>query len=60
MEIELLTPQQVAEKLGVTETTLTAWRHHGRYDLPYLKLGRKVMYRKSDIESWLEERLCQN
>ena len=26
-------------------------------DIPYLKLGRSVRYRKSDVDAWLDERL---
>ena len=29
----------------------------GDIDIPYLKLGRSVRYRKSDVDAWLEARL---
>ncbi|MCL2876496.1 MAG: helix-turn-helix domain-containing protein [Betaproteobacteria bacterium] len=56
---ELLTPAQAAELLNVSEGTLSIWRWSGRYGLPYVKVGRKVLYRKSDLINWLEGRVRQ-
>ena len=49
----LLAPEQVADLLGVAEQTLAAWRTTGRYDLPYVKIGRLVRYRQSDIDGFV-------
>ena len=54
---QLATPEQAAEILGVSPQTLTVWRSVGRYDLPFVKVGRKVMYRPADIEAFIERRL---
>jgi excisionase family DNA binding protein len=53
---QLMTPRQVAERLGVSEGTLRVWRCNGRYpELRYIKLGsRRVRYRPEDIERFLE------
>ena len=40
----LWTPDETAQYLGVTVGTLQVWRTTKRYPLPYLKIGRKVMY----------------
>ena len=53
----LLTPQQTAEKLGVTTHTLAVWRCEKRYRLPYVKSGRLVRYRESDVDAFIESRL---
>lgn len=53
----LLTPAQAAEILGVTHQTLAVWRSTGRYNLPFVKVGRRVMYRLTDIQGFIEERL---
>ncbi len=53
----LLTPEQTAEKLTVRTDTLAVWRCTGRYKLPFLKVGRNVRYRLSDVNAWLEARL---
>jgi excisionase family DNA binding protein len=45
-----------AEILGVTPGTLSVWRCVRRYDIPYLKIGRSVRYRVSDLEKWMESR----
>jgi len=43
------TEDQAAEFLGVKSQTLSVWRSAKRYNLPYLKIGRNVRYRLSDL-----------
>ncbi|MGD9662785.1 MAG: helix-turn-helix domain-containing protein [Porticoccaceae bacterium] len=57
MNKNLLTPQKTAEELGVTTGTLAVWRSTGRYKLPFVKVGRKVMYRVEDIQSFVQSRI---
>lgn len=52
----LLTPEEVAELLGVTTHTLAVWRCSQRYDLPYVKSGRLGRYRVPDLEAFIERR----
>jgi excisionase family DNA binding protein len=28
----------------------------GRYKLPYIRVGRSIRYRRSDLQAWLEGR----
>lgn len=53
---ELLDEKAAAAVLDVTPGTLSVWRSTGRYALPFLKVGRKVRYRRSDLLAWLERR----
>jgi excisionase family DNA binding protein len=53
----LLTPEQAAGILGVTAGTLNVWRATRRYPLPYVKVGRKVMYRAQDLEAFAASRM---
>lgn len=53
---KLLTPIEVSEILGVTVETLALWRHHKRYDLPYVKSGRLVRYRECDVQEFIKSR----
>ncbi|MEF8702924.1 MAG: helix-turn-helix domain-containing protein [Candidatus Accumulibacter sp. UW26] len=57
---ELLTEQQAATLLHVTPGTLSVWRCTGRYSLPFVKVGRNVRYRLSDLNAWLESRTQTN
>ena len=50
---EWLAPCKLAARIGVTEATLAVWRSTGRGPAS-LKLGRHVVYPKSDIEIWLQ------
>ncbi|MAS10318.1 helix-turn-helix domain-containing protein [Salinisphaera sp.] len=56
---QLVTPEHAAKALSVSESTLKAARlHHLKSnplrDLPYVRIGRSVRYRRSDIEAWIE------
>lgn len=48
----LLTPQDVATRLGISVPTLATWRCTKRYALTYVKIGRLVRYRVSDVEAF--------
>lgn len=51
---ELLTRREAAAYLGVSEQTLAIWKCTGRYNLPYLKVGRLVKYEVADLEAFLK------
>ena len=53
----LLTPAQVASKLCVKVQTLAAWRTTKKYSLSYVKVGSKILYRQSDVQSFIDSRL---
>ncbi|MEQ3747752.1 MAG: helix-turn-helix domain-containing protein [Celeribacter sp.] len=53
----LMTPEEVAEYLGVSKETLNVWRCTKRYNLPYVKTGRLVRYRAEDVNSFVLSRL---
>ena len=55
-QTELLSADQAAATIDVTSGTLSVWRSTGRYGIPFIKIGRKVRYRKSDLIAWLESR----
>lgn len=51
----LLNPSEAARFLGIAPDTLTVWRCTGRYRLPFVKIGRKVMYRQEDLQTFVEQ-----
>lgn len=51
-----LTAKEAAKTLGVSEDTLAVWRSTKRYPLPYIKIGRKVFYRASDLADFIKSR----
>jgi excisionase family DNA binding protein len=53
---DLLDEREAAKHLEVSDGTLSVWRSTGRYKLPFIKIGRKVRYRRSDLDAWLESR----
>ncbi len=50
----LLFPKNTAEILKVRETTLATWRSKKTVPLPYLKIGKLIRYRKSDVDAFLD------
>jgi excisionase family DNA binding protein len=52
----LLSREEAAEYLGVKPQTLAVWAITGRYQLPMVRVGRRVKYRQGDLDSWLKKR----
>ncbi len=48
--------QQAAQALEVKPATLCNWRCTGRYNLPFVKTGRLVRYRTTDLAEWIAKR----
>ena len=57
---DLLDDHAAAAMLDVSPGTLSVWRSTGRYALPFLKIGRKVRYRRADLLAWLEKRVRES
>ena len=54
----LMTSNQVAAALALSNKTLAAWRSSGRSPLPFLRVGSRVRYRSEDVLALLESRMC--
>ena len=53
---DLMSPQELADDLGLSLATLADWRSQGRGPA-YLKVGRKIWYPRNRVENWLQSRL---
>lgn len=53
----LLKPSAVADRYGWTAGHLANLRSKGLGGPPYVKLGRKVLYRATDVEAWEKQML---
>lgn len=51
---KLLTPEEIAEFLGVKKSTIYHWTHQ-EY-IPYVKLGNFVRFEMEAIEDWIRKR----
>lgn len=47
---------EAAQYLGLSPGTLPVWRCNGRHAIPFIRVGRAIRYRKSDLDRWLESR----
>ena len=52
----ILNPEQASPEIGAEVSTLAVWRTTGRYALPFVKVGRRIFYRRSDIIPWHQAR----
>jgi excisionase family DNA binding protein len=53
--IELLTIEEVAERLRVSVFTVRWLRQEGRF-APAIKVGRRLVWDARDVAAWLESR----
>lgn len=53
----LMRPDQVAEYLQITPSTLAVWRCTNRRVLPYVKIGGQVRYRRTDVDAFIDANL---
>lgn len=56
---ELLTRKQAAHYLGIAVSTLAIWASVKRYNLPYVKIGHLVKYRRVDLDDFIKSRTVQ-
>ena len=58
MEEDILTIEEVAKYLRVSERTVYDWAQKG--EIPAGKIGTVWRFKKNDIERWVNERLSSN
>lgn len=49
----------VSAYTGLPAATLRYWRHTGEGPVSF-KLGRRVLYRKVDVDAWLDEQYAKS
>lgn len=54
VERGLLSRAEAAAYLGVAIQTLANWQSTKRYPLPAIKIGRRVKYRRCDLDEFIE------
>lgn len=56
-ERDILNSAEAAEYLRVTPHTLAIWRSEKRYDLPFVRIGRFVRYRREDLRRFIDSHM---
>jgi excisionase family DNA binding protein len=51
---KMLTPEEVAQLLGVKKSTIYSWTHEGF--IPFSKVGRLLRFQKEDVLDWVNKR----
>ena len=54
LEYNLISSKSAAKRINIAPQTLAQWRTNRRVDIPYVKLGRRVMYRQSDLDTFIK------
>jgi len=52
----LLSPRQLAAYSNVSVATVYDWRHR-RSGPPGFRVGKHVRYRRSDVDSWIDDQI---
>ena len=52
----LLNPSETADRLRTTPGVLAVWRSTRRYPLAFVRVGRRIFYRSTGVEKFLELR----
>jgi len=53
---ELYDTPAAADYIGVKPHSLEVWRSSGRYRIPFIRVGRRVKYRREVLDRFLAER----
>ncbi len=56
---KLMTTQEVADYLNIKKQTLEAWRSRNTINIPYIRIGASIRYKKQDVEEWLAKHLVK-
>ena len=51
--MRLLNAQEIAEFIGVQQSTIYQWTHQGF--IPHIKVGKLVRFREDDVMKWLSK-----
>lgn len=52
---QILTLDEVAELTRIPVSTLRYYRHRGDLGVPLFKLGRRLVARRSEVETWIAQ-----
>lgn len=53
----LMKPEQAADYLQITPSTLAVWRSTNRRKLAFVKIGGQVRYRREDLDRFIADGL---
>ena len=53
----LLDRKEAAAYLGISPDTLSYWKCKKKQDIPTVKLGKRCLYRKADLDAFIASRI---
>lgn len=53
---EFLTVEELADRLKIHPGTIYNWISAGTLDIPYVKIGRAVRFRRTQIDAWIDSK----
>lgn len=54
MDNKLLNREKAAEYLGISPDTLSYWKSMKKKDIPTVKLGKRCLYRRVDLDAFIQ------
>jgi predicted DNA-binding transcriptional regulator AlpA len=55
----LISAAHAPDYIGIQRQTLARWRHEG-FGPQWVRMGRRIFYRSSDLRAWVESRIRHN
>ncbi len=50
--LDMVSADEAATILNIRPQTLAIWRCTGRYSLPFIRVGRRIMYSRRALDKW--------
>ena len=50
----IVNTQEAAQLIRTPERSLIKWRSTGEHNIPFIKIGRNVRYRTTDLRKWID------
>lgn len=50
----IVNTQEAAQLIRTPEKSLIKWRSTGEHNIPFIKIGRNVRYRTTDLRKWID------
>ncbi|MDK7139355.1 DNA-binding protein [Corynebacterium simulans] len=55
--IDSIKPTELAEQIGVTESTLATWRCRNKGPR-FVRIAGRIHYMRADVEAWIAEQVA--
>lgn len=55
IKLQLLDQKMAATYLGTTVASMNTLRAQSKLNIPFVRFGRRIKYRREDLDAWIEQ-----